>query len=57
METLYVIASLLIGVTLGVVIGRLWQASRSQGDGTEDAARLALLEERAGRVDLLESQL
>ena len=57
MDIVYVIAALLVGVALGTVIGRLWQASRTQGDGGDTAARLALLEERAGRVDGLEAEL
>ena len=57
METLYVIAALLIGVGLGTVIGRLWQASRTSGGGSEQAAQLAVLSERAGRVEGLESAL
>ncbi|MEC9391371.1 MAG: DNA recombination protein RmuC [Myxococcota bacterium] len=57
METLYVIAALLIGVGLGTVIGRLWQASRTSGGGNEQAAQLAVLSERAGRVEGLESAL
>jgi len=57
MDTLTLIIALAVGAALGIVIGRLWQSSRTQGDSQDQAAKLALLEERASRVDQLEAQI
>ena len=57
MGNLYMVLAVLLGAALGMVIGWLWRGSRTDNHGTEDAGKMALLEERASRAESLESQL
>jgi len=57
MENLDIVIALILGVTLGLIIGWLWRGSRSRPGDPDDAARLALLEDRAKRTEAIEAQL
>ena len=57
MENLFVIISLVIGTALGIIIGWLWRGTKPGQGNPDDAGRVALLEERASRVETLENQL
>ena len=57
MDNAYIILALIIGTVLGTAIGWLLRSTRSNSGNNEDIARLAILEERAKRVDELETKL
>jgi DNA recombination protein RmuC len=57
MENTYIFIALLLGTVLGTAIGWLWRSTRSTTGNNEDIARLAILEDRAKRVEQLETKL